>query len=318
MVCFPPGEVKNRKGTAANGEEFQCSKATGRVIELILQDCSLRGGHLLSQLGNLTSLQLLDLRHNYFDSIKNLEWLSHLSSLKYPDLSTIDLTLAVLDLNSNNLTAFTFQWLSNFNLSNSLVLLMLSRNVFQGPIPETFGHLTSLEYLYLKENQFEGGIPKSFEGPTRLDWRKVKFIKFLNLKSNNFYGEIPLQICQLTSILLQDLSNNSLSQHIPWCIGILTALARKDTFVEEYHYFVNSAMAGFYVDKALVMWKGIEYHYEYLKNLRIIDLSGNKLMGEILMQIWSLFELVSTEFVKKQFDRKDFTRYWADGTVGVA
>ncbi|GKV47912.1 hypothetical protein SLEP1_g54762 [Rubroshorea leprosula] len=33
----------------------QCSKATRRVIELILQDCSLRGGHLLSQLGNLTN-----------------------------------------------------------------------------------------------------------------------------------------------------------------------------------------------------------------------------------------------------------------------
>ncbi|GKV30618.1 hypothetical protein SLEP1_g39412 [Rubroshorea leprosula] len=70
----------------------QSSKATSRVIELILQDCSLKGGHLLSQLGNLTSLQLVDLRHNYFDSIKNLEWLSHLSSLKYLDMSTIDLS----------------------------------------------------------------------------------------------------------------------------------------------------------------------------------------------------------------------------------
>ncbi|GKV45930.1 hypothetical protein SLEP1_g52956 [Rubroshorea leprosula] len=120
------------------------------------------GGHLLSQLGNLTSLQLVDLRHNYFDSIKNLEWLSHLSSLKYLDMSTIDLSKvnnwqqavkkpphltnlqqdlcnlldvvpqsfarvksftspAVLDLSSNNLTAFPFQWLFNFNFSHSLV-----------------------------------------------------------------------------------------------------------------------------------------------------------------------------------------------------
>ncbi|GKV29214.1 hypothetical protein SLEP1_g38160 [Rubroshorea leprosula] len=159
----------------------QCSKATGHVIELSLQDCSLRGGHLLSQLENLTSLQL-NLRHNYFNSMENIEWLSHLSSLKYLDMSTINLRKVNNGLQVvNKLPYVTNLWLDfcnlldvvpqSFprvsNLTSLAVLDLSSRNVFQGPIPETFSLMTSLEYLYLKENQFVG-IPKSFGNMCKL------------------------------------------------------------------------------------------------------------------------------------------------------
>ncbi|GLU19494.1 hypothetical protein SLE2022_357430 [Rubroshorea leprosula] len=104
---------------------------------------------------------------------------------------------------------------------------------------------------------------------------------------------LPLQLCWLTNIMLMDLSNNNLSESIPRCIHNLTALTKKESSLSKHGllsidlYFFHARS---YVDKASVMWKGMECDYGdgNLKGLRIINLSSNKLTGEIPVKISSL------------------------------
>ncbi|GLT82355.1 hypothetical protein SLE2022_007400 [Rubroshorea leprosula] len=86
----------------------------------------------------------------------------------------------------------------------------------------------------------------------------------------------------------------------------MTALTRRKSSVNDHlhysRYVREDAIAGdFFVDKASIMWKGTEYEFEKnLKNLRLIDLSSNKLTGEIPQQICSLFELVQLNLSRNQ------------------
>ncbi|XVE58436.1 hypothetical protein DITRI_Ditri04bG0169500 [Diplodiscus trichospermus] len=159
-------------------------------------------GPIPYQLGNLSRLLSLDLHGNDLYSSRNLDWLSHLSSLKNLDLSSSNLSkandwvqvvnklpfLESLSLQSCNLpniispslslinssTSLTNLELSGnnltssviypwlFNVSSNLVYLEISLNQLNGSIPEAFGNMNALKQLSLFNNQLEGGIPKSF------------------------------------------------------------------------------------------------------------------------------------------------------------
>ncbi|GKV51215.1 hypothetical protein SLEP1_g57884 [Rubroshorea leprosula] len=196
-----------------------------------------------------------------------------------------------------------------------LVILNLANNHLFGKIPNSIGSLYHLESLDLQNNNFSGEIPSSlgscsalqflnlnynsFFGkiPTWIGERLSKLI-FLLLRSNNFSGDIPLKLCWLKNITVLDLSNNNLSGNIPSCIQNLTTLAQKESSAIDYSFAVsytdgNGYYEGFYVDKASVMWKGMERDYENgnLKTLKIIDLSSNKLTGKIPVQMRQLESL---------------------------
>ncbi|GLU19493.1 hypothetical protein SLE2022_357420 [Rubroshorea leprosula] len=217
------------------------------------------------------------------------------------------MSLEFLDLSSNQLSGK----LPNCRMHwSSLQILNLANNRFFGKIPSFVGSLSLIETFDLQNNNLSGKIPRSLRDCSKLQFlglsnnslsgmipswigERSNSLNFLLLKSNHFGGEIPLEICWLTNILLLDLSCNNLSGHIPRCIGNLTALARKD-IAARGHFFNFSmlrAYFGRYADKASVTWKGIEYHYENLTFQRTIDLSSNKLTGEIPVQISSLFEM---------------------------
>jgi Leucine-rich repeat (LRR) protein len=208
-------------------------------------------GRLSYQLGNLSSLQSLDLSYNFDVSFESLDWLSRLSFLEHlhltgnhltqasdwiqvvnklprlKDLQLSDCSLlsivppALSFVNSSRSLAIldlSFNHLASSivpwlsNSSDSLVDLDLSANQLQGSIPDAFGKMTSLTNLHLADNQLEGGIPRSFGGMCSL--------RELDLSSNNLSGPLPRSIrnmhgCVENSLKSLQLRDNQLHGSLP-------------------------------------------------------------------------------------------------------
>ncbi|GKV30354.1 hypothetical protein SLEP1_g39171 [Rubroshorea leprosula] len=235
----------------------------------------------ISSLCTITSgnLVVLDVSHNQLSG-------------KLPDCMTRSTSLLILNLAKNNLSG---KIPSSIGSLSRLKSLHLQNNNFSGEIPGALGNCSALQFLDLNYNSFSGIIPV---------WigERLSSLNFLLLRSNNFSGDIPLQLCWLTNITLLDLSNNNLSGTIPQCIQNLTALARKESLAHDH----NSWSERSYAYNASVMWKGTERDYGNgnLKNLRIIDLSSNKLTGEIPIQTSVLFKLVQLNLSRNQLTGK--------------
>ncbi|XP_062079888.1 receptor-like protein EIX1 [Humulus lupulus] len=202
------------------------------------------------QLGNLTKLQVLNLDiDNYGLMIdNNLEWLSHLSSLKIfklsntnftkatnwfqsiktaPSLSslrlynclfpTIDVinksssnSLTKLDIVYNTIHPKTIPWL--LNISSNLFSLTFLENEVRGPLPNCFQNIRTLAHIDLSYNEFVGGIPKSLGSLCNL--------QELSLSENNFNTTLSdvlesLRGCAKDSLEILDLRSNQLKGSFP-------------------------------------------------------------------------------------------------------
>ncbi|GLT67269.1 hypothetical protein SLA2020_395900 [Shorea laevis] len=244
----------------------------------------------ISSLCTITSgdIVLLDASHNQLSG-------------KLPDCLTRWTSLVILNLANNHLFGKIPRSIGSLSRLESLGL---QNNNFSGEIPGALGNCNALQFLDLNYNSFSGKIPA---------WigERLSSLNFLLLRSNNFSGDIPLHLCWLTNITLLDLSNNNLSGSIPRCIQNLTALAQKESLAHDHSFAdsyddPNSWPEGSYAYKASVMWKGTERDYGNgsLKNLGIIDLSSNKLTGEIPVQILVLFKLVQLNLSRNQLTGK--------------
>ncbi|KAF3431799.1 hypothetical protein FNV43_RR26535 [Rhamnella rubrinervis] len=217
----------------------------------------------------------------------------------------------VLDLSDNLLSGTMpdcwLQW-------RGLVILNLENNNLSGIIPSSLGSL-DLQTLRLRNNSLSGNLPSSLNGSSELllldvghnslngeipSWigesRLAYTLKLLSLKSNDFYGSIPSNLCHLNSIQILDLSLNNLTGVIPSCINNFTSMAREtdgadhETITTTYYYLRTQ---GTYENDAMVMWKGLEYKYDKILGLlRLIDLSSNRLTGQIPAELANLVELV--------------------------
>lgn len=172
----------------------------GEVISMDLSVYDMKGT-ISPSIGNITSLQYLNLSSNYLNgSIP--ESIGNLTSLKY------------LDLNFNNLVGPVP---SSIEKLTSLNYLDLSVNNFLGLIPPSIAELTSLNYLNLKSCGFSGNVPPSFKNLTNL--------RTLSLGTNrNLTGEISDWLGNFSEITHLDLSMNSFSGPLPPIIGNFTKL----------------------------------------------------------------------------------------------
>ncbi|KAF3432439.1 hypothetical protein FNV43_RR27179 [Rhamnella rubrinervis] len=210
-------------------------------------------GMIPHQSGNLTKLCTLDLHgrtrivnghFNYFNGYaKNLQWLTHLPSLRYLDLSYVELQHASDWMEvTNSLPSFVVLRLSYCNLSfnsippihhinfSSLAILDLSENYYYSEntsIPKWVFNIRSLTSLDLSDNYFIGPISEGIQNLTSLthldlSWNffntssiprslyGLSHLEFLNLGYNKFSGTISSDIKNLTSIISLDLSWNQL------------------------------------------------------------------------------------------------------------
>ncbi|KAM1416464.1 hypothetical protein ACFX2I_008010 [Malus domestica] len=207
---------------------------------------------------------------------------------------------------------------------NDLVVLDLSNNVFSGEIPTTMGSLFGIETMKLNNNGFVGELPSSLKncrelrvldvGENKLsglvpDWLGVSLsnLAILILRSNHFNGSMPSQLCHLTRIQLLDFSMNDISGTILKCFNNFTTLAKKGNSSStisgsstgmNVEYDVNDGSSilkdKLYEDEASLIWKGkLSVYKSTLGLLMSVDLSSNRLTGEIPREITELVGLVS-------------------------
>ncbi|CAL9007220.1 unnamed protein product, partial [Prunus brigantina] len=229
--------------------------------------------------------------------------------------------LTYLDLSSNHVSGELPDCWINFQ---ELLFLDLSNNSLSGKIPTTMGHLISIWTLNLNNNRFVGELPSQLKncrdltlvdvGENKLsglmpEWLGENFVNLaiIILRSNQFYGSIPPQLCHLTHLQILDLSMNNISGTIPKCLNNWTTLAQNghsSPSIQHYNHFQLEESDSYtlpYEDEATLTWKGARSKYKSTLGLvKSIDLSSNKLSGEIPTEITYLVDLVSLNLSRNQ------------------
>ncbi|CAL2241712.1 unnamed protein product [Prunus armeniaca] len=256
----------------------------------------------------LSKVSTLDLSHNNFSGAASFL------------CATKDSNLTFLDLSDNHVSGeLPDCWIH----LKKLAFLDLSNNYLFGKIPTTMGYLFNIETLRLSNNRFAGELPSQLKNCTKLIlfdlgennlsssipeglWASLPNLAILILRGNQFYRSIPPQLCHLTRIQILDLSMNNISGTIPKCLNNLIVLAQKGNSSRiiqgSYMYkWGESSIFWYYEEEASLTWKGVMSKYKSTLGLvKSIDLSNNKLTGEIPSEITDLVGLVSLNLSRNQ------------------
>ncbi|KAG9446174.1 hypothetical protein H6P81_012302 [Aristolochia fimbriata] len=228
-------------------------------------------------------------------------------------ISFCQIPMQVLSLSRNQISgAIPDCW----NSTGSLMSIDLSRNNLVGKIPSTLGNLSSLVSVYLSVNNLTGGLSSMLQsrlpellvldlGENKLVGRipphigdKLPNLMILRLRSNMLFGSIPSELSLIASLQVLDLAQNNLSGGIPKSFNNFTAMKLWNKTSERNNLPLgNETSEEYYYEKVSVNIKGGEW--EYRRNditvsfLASIDLSSNKLSGEIPNALSDLVGLVS-------------------------
>ncbi|KAG8471741.1 hypothetical protein CXB51_036217 [Gossypium anomalum] len=240
------------------------------LLALDLSQNTLFGG-IPRWMGKMSCLEVLLMANNHFEGPIPVEF----CKLNY--------TLKILDLSANNISGSL-----PCSCFSRLTHVYLSRNKLKGPITSFFNS-TDLMILDLSNNHLTGNIP---------NWiGSLSMLSYLLLNNNYFEGGIPVQLCELHWLRLIVVSNNNLSGTIPPCLMITISNDSSRAIYNDSG--ILRSVTSFSVDVPIKFtMKSISYFYKatVLTYLSGIDLSCNKLTGEIPHQFQNLRDIIVLNF----------------------
>ncbi|PHT26384.1 hypothetical protein CQW23_33995 [Capsicum baccatum] len=213
--------------------------------------------------------------------------------------------IQVLALTENKLSGPVPSCVSGLPLEH----IHLDKNQLVGELDALF-NISSLKTLDLGYNSFTGNIPRTIGSLSNLN--------FLLLNNNQLQGEIPTQICLLNKLSITDVSFNKLYGPLLPCLGnLIQAENDAETGSSYYHTTKREAWLEF------LSWisSARNYHISYdvqsdfrlmdvetriqfttkrntltykgsiLKYMKGIDLSNNRLTGEIPVELGNLSKI---------------------------
>ncbi|KAK3410334.1 hypothetical protein EUGRSUZ_J02327 [Eucalyptus grandis] len=222
---------------------LQAINSLPSLTELRLPNCFLSKLPLSLPFINVTSLEILDLSNDDFNSTLPW-WLFNLTRLVH------------LDLNSNSLGGELPDEFANLA---SLQELDMSQNSYlKGRLPKSLGSLCDLSVLKLSVNNITGDITDFINGLARCNDSKLEN---LDLGNNQLSGNLPDSLGNLKKLRYLQFSSNSFQGSIPRTIG--NSFGQLSTLVA--------------VDLSENLWEGVvtERHLANLSSLT--DLNLNKL-----------------------------------------
>ncbi|XP_039017088.1 receptor-like protein 9a [Hibiscus syriacus] len=263
-------------------------------------------GTIPSSFNCMTSLRVLELSKNKLEgkifsenfkllNLRDLKLDGNNFSERIPDLLSKSPLLA-LDVSNNTLSGGIPRWMGNMS---SLQRIILSNNHLEGSIPIEFCQLDFLVLVDFSVNNILGSIPSCFN-PSQIIQRELKWqhskldwwtfeLELSSVKHQHLPRRDPNGVMQVESLECIDLSHNNLSGQIPPCLKI-TTLGDLD--------FVNVTMTGpseflLSVPIDFSMKNGYNsYKGRIISLVSGIDLSCNKLVGEIPPQIGNLHKIL--------------------------
>jgi len=225
-------------------------------------------GEIPSSLGNIYTLQVLDLSNNNLSG----ELSSFIQNSSFCNFQSLDLSF-------NRFTG----GLPNLSLFTSLRDLKLSNNQLTGGIPKSIGLLHELQYLHLEQNYLKGDI-------NELHLTNLSKLIFLDLTDNSLslnFATTWIPSFQLTSL---GLASCKLGPSFPSWLRTQTQLtfldisdAGIDDFVPEWFWnklqFINKMNISYNSLKGTIPNLPIKLNNDYLTFVFILN--SNKLEGEI-------------------------------------
>ncbi|XP_076912304.1 uncharacterized protein LOC143570567 [Bidens hawaiensis] len=243
----------------------------GSLKRLLLSSTNFLGG-IPESIGNLKNLATIDLSESNFSG-------------QIPKAVQVLTQLEYIDLSLNN---FIGQ-IPSFQTCKNLTHVDLSHNSLSGMIPSSLFSLPKLQQILLYNNNFDGSLA-NFSNPS------LSSLNTLDLSSNKLEGEIPRSIFELGKLNVLVLSYNNLGGTIRIAdfqdrLSNLTTLdlsfnnlsiimGDNATLMNHLPNIVTLKLASCNLLKFPNLRKK--------SRLRTLDLSNNKMEGEIPTWIWEV------------------------------
>ncbi|KAJ1282951.1 hypothetical protein BS78_03G090200, partial [Paspalum vaginatum] len=251
-------------------------------------------GQLPDALGDMTSLQVLDLSYFHNDDDKNMRIMNIDLTRNITELFTnlprcSPNKLQEMHLGFNQLTGTLPRWVGQLT---SLVILDLSSNNISGPIPTSIGRLTGLQTLDLSDNHLTGNVPHEIG--------MLSNLTSLYLEYNELGGVITEEhFASTRSLQYIDLSYNALKIELSqdW---------KPPSLLDSAHFAAcqmgplfpgwlqwHAGITDLDISSAGIADRLPQWFADALSNVKFLNISNNQLTGGLPtnMGSMSLFEL---------------------------